>query len=604
MSTLFRWISAFVVLGATLFGVATFDSNPRVEAGPRVAEARDGEKEVDEGELKKLIKANFLSQDAEGRRELLLRCARINDRAPARVILQFARRISSKDAANEWYWALLDGVGSFNRPEAFSEMGDFILRNRKHPVARDLMHTLQKNRSKYVNRVIRRVLEKGPQDLKLMAIDMAAQIPVRRTVDILMPLYGGLDGKTGADEKSLRRRLVYALEALTLQRLGDNYPNWSNWWSVHRQKGLRRIRKETKNTKHATSVIRLDPVREREFLGLESMPAGTVLVVEGPTARNGVNTNNDDISAVLTRLKVKHDTVLKERLEEDNYSIDSYAAIFINCTQIHEFCQSPGHTGGNAVGNRLRRCLGPNPHDNVQFKIKAPGMEKLKRWVGRGGYLFTEDWVLKECLSDMYPDHVALGAKLDETMVDIRPAKGRTTHTLLRGVFVPPPKIEDFDWGEEEDDDDDWDGFDDPFDEDDDKKGKKPVMEGYDPTVEDDDGDTEEAGRGRTKVRPRNPEEEPEVFDDPKIDRILHEWKIDNESNAISVKSSKVEVLVTSSKLRQLQVSPAVAITFPYKSGRVLHVLSHFGKQNSKHNEATIENLLVNFLLEVRVRVR
>jgi hypothetical protein len=43
-------------------------------------------------------------------------------------------------------------------------------------------------------------------------------------------------------------------------------------------------------------------------------------------------------------------------------------------------------------------------------------------------------------------------------------------------------------------------------------------------------------------------------------------------------------------------------VTFPVKKGRVVHVLSHFGTQTSSDNQATIENLLVNFLLQVRIR--
>lgn len=584
MRSTLRWFPLAILVIILPFGVSADDSE---------------KKALDESELRKILKENFLAQDPEGRREILLRCARINERFPARSILDFARKLAKHDEATDWYWALVEGVGAFNRPEAMSELGDYILRYRKDPMSRDVLHALQKNRGKYVNRVIRRVLEKGPHDLKLMAVDMAAQIPVRRTVDILMALYKEIEDKDSAEQKQLRLRLVHALEALTLENMGDNYLGWSGWWDAKRKKGLAVIREENKNRKHITKVVDLDPVREREFIGLESMPSGKVLVIEGPIARNGVNTNNDDISGVLDRLKVKHDKVLKERLEDDDYSIDQYAAIFINCTQIHEFCQSPGHQGGNAVGNRLRRCLGPNPHDNVEFKIKPPGMEKLKKWVKAGGYLFTEDWVLKECLADMFPDHVALGEKLGDSTVDIHPAKGRTTHSFLRGVFVPPPKIEEFDWGE---DDEEWDGFD-PFDEDEEDPKKKKLDE-YDPTVEDDPGDTEEAGRGQTRVDPERSGGEEESFDDPSIERLIHEWKIDDESNAISVRSSKVEILVTSKKLREEVGAPAVAITFPYGQGRVLHVLSHFGKQNSRHNEATIENLLVNFLLEVRVRVR
>ena len=87
------------------------------------------------------------------------------------------------------------------------------------------------------------------------------------------------------------------------------------------------------------------------------------------------------------------------------------------------------------------------------------------------------------------------------------------------------------------------------------------------------------------------------------IELIRHHWKIDNESPSIEVRSKRVEVLVTSPKLKKLCGDGAVAVTFPVKKGRVFHVLSHFGRQSSSHNEATIENMLVNFLIEVNVRM-
>ncbi|MEM7264035.1 MAG: hypothetical protein AAF488_18765, partial [Planctomycetota bacterium] len=205
----------------------------------------------------------------------------------------------------------------------------------------------------------------------------------------------------------------------------------------------------------------------------------------------------------------------------------------------------------------------------------------------RGGFLFTEDWVLTEAVAPVWPKLVAVGKVLEEDNVEIRPAKGQTTHPFLRGVFVPPLKLDDFDW---DDDEDDWDE-----DEDEDK-------EKYDPTVEDDETDVEGGGSGSTGVG-EDPEEQSEQFEDPVIDLVKHEWKIDNESNAIDVRSKKVATLITSRDLRAKGASPAVAITFGHGRGKVLHVLSHFGKQSSSENEATIENLLINFLIEVKIRV-
>ena len=93
-----------------------------------------------------------------------------------------------------------------------------------------------------------------------------------------------------------------------------------------------------------------------------------------------------------------------------------------------------------------------------------------------------------------------------------------------------------------------------------------------------------------------------EEIGDPDIRLIEHRWKIDKESPALDIQSKKVQVLIDSQDLEAVCGEGAVAVTFPVKRGRVVHVLSHFGKQSSSDNEATIENLLVNFLLQVRIR--
>ena len=163
----------------------------------------------------------------------------------------------------------------------------------------------------------------------------------------------------------------------------------------------------------------------------------------------------------------------------------------------------------------------------------------------------------------------------------IRPKRGMTSHPLLRGVFVPPVKITG-NWGGDEDDD---------LDED----------EEYDPAQEDDPGDNDERG-GTTVAGGENPEDDLPI-PDPEIVAVRHQWQIDRESPSLEIRSRSVEILMHSEDLEEQCGNGAVAVSFPAKQGKVLHVLSHFGKQGSGDDEATIENLLVNFLIEVKIRV-
>jgi hypothetical protein len=109
-------------------------------------------------------------------------------------------------------------------------------------------------------------------------------------------------------------------------------------------------------------------------------------------------------------------------------------------------------------------------------------------------------------------------------------------------------------------------------------------------------------------------------------------WKIDNLSPDIKIaKPEAVTVLIVTPSLKSDNKDGApVAITFSYseagptqvttggggggsgyvsgislgqlKGGRVLHVMSHFGKQKSADDEFPLQNLIVNFMTELNER--
>ena len=539
-------------------------------------------------EIKKTLRQAIMSGDDASLVNVLRKAGTIPGRDATNAVLSTARSLP-KDFEDA-YWLLLDGVAGFQHGDAFSEMGNYIVRHRKQGISRDLINALRKSKSKYLGRVIRRIMETGSLDMQLMAVDLAPNSKVRRTVDILMPYLKDEHAKEKGGTRQpteLKKRLIMALEALTLQEFGNSVPNWTGWWEINRSRGLKVLREEAENEEATTGLARpIDPIRARQFLGLEKMPEGTVLVIKGPRAKNGFDINYDHIEYTLDRLNIPHDVVEKGRLEEKSFSIKKYSAIFINCTQINEFCQNPDHSAGEYTGNRLHRCQGPGAHDNVQFKMKQDALDKLRKWTELGGYLFTEDWALVEVIEPLWGKYVSSGTPLEDENVRIRPSRGYTAHAFLRGVFVPPPEV---DWSYDDYDEDDEDDEEDE--------------EDYDPTIEDDDADDLDKGDGKTGVGEAG-EEQIEPIAEPDIDLVRHEWKIDKESPSLNIRSKKVEVLIVSPELGKRTGDDAVALTFAIKKGRVLHVLSHFGKQNSAHNEATLENVLVNFLIEVNVRAQ
>jgi hypothetical protein len=563
--------------------VVVASSSPEVGSSTAVVSLADDEKPPTSRELKKLIQQAAMSGDAAALAEVLRTVGKLPGREGAAAVLSSA--VSLASGPDDIYWFLLQGVAGFKGPEAFTEMGEFVLRYKSKPISRDLLNSLAKCRSKYVNRVIRRVLERGSSDMQLMAVDIAAGVPVRRTVDVLLPVLERETAKERGGKRPptpLKLAIISALEALTRQQLGDSLINWQGWWIKAREQGLKVIRDEADDHTPTTGLARpLDPIRARQFRGLEEMPAGSVLVIKGPTAANGNDTNFDHIEKVLDRISIPHQVVEKGELDKPSYRLDGVAAIFVNCTQINKFCGNHNISLGY-VGNRMGRCGGPPPHDTVQFKMKQEAIEKLVKFVERGGYLFTEDWCLVEILEIGFSKFLRSGTVLEDADVGIRPERGMTAHPLLRGVFVPPVDISALrrKYYEDEDDDED--------------------LEQYDPSVEDDPGDVD-VDRGKTAVG-EDDSTSIEEIGDPDIRLVQHRWKIDKDSPSLDVLSKSVQVLITSEELEALCGEGAVAVTFPVKKGRVVHVLSHFGTQTSSDNQATIENLLVNFLLQVRIR--
>ncbi|MBI2930839.1 MAG: hypothetical protein HYY16_04245 [Planctomycetes bacterium] len=215
----------------------------------------------------------------------------------------------------------------------------------------------------------------------------------------------------------------------------------------------------------------------------------------------------------------------------------------------------------------------------MRFVMGKKGTSKIKRYVDSGGYLFTEDWELEEIIEPEWGDVLWHSTYLREQDVPVLPKPGAGTHPYLRKIFVKPPTKKD----------------------------------GGGTSVEDD------------------------------VSQLNHVWHIDQDSPAIAIKNKqRVTVLMFSEtiaaqskkpvseeeKKSYLSGSDAVAVTFLsgggsepdpvstgrpipqsvalMKGGRVVHVLAHFGKQRGdeggEKGEYTLQNLLVNFLIEANER--
>jgi hypothetical protein len=122
---------------------------------------------------------------------------------------------------------------------------------------------------------------------------------------------------------------------------------------------------------------------------------------------------------------------------------------------------------------------------------------------------------------------------------------------------------------------------------------------------------------------PTGAEEEPEKKVERQLKKPEHKWKVDDESPYISILGKNmVTVLMVSKQIAdKTQGNGTVAFTFGGLRGSgggeaggpapnlplgirgcVLHILSHFGRQQQKVDEFATQNLLLNFLLESHSR--
>ena len=481
------------------------------------------------------------------------------------LVLKYAAKIPA--GADAPYWRLVRTAALFADAPALEHLGTVILKQKKSTFARDLVFSLQDNINPTVVPVLARILDKAPIDLKLLAVDRLAAVKVVESVDALIASLKREEKKGGR----LVDRLQRSLRALTGADMGEA-ENWEKWWSIERSNGLNRPDSERGGT--GTVTDDLDPTRHSELDELKNLD--NVLVLKASECRAGMDTcNYDHIENMLGQMEIKHKVATKEDFNKGIVSLKGIVAVLINCTQTKEHCICPKCTPGGANNMRMKQCTGCDVHDLVSHQLTGASVKVLKEYVERGGFIFSEDWVLSELHAKAWPKLVGVGKYLKEQEVDTFPARGATSHPYMRGVFRNPAP---------------------------------PVPQGG-------------AGEGGTVVDP------PSYGGSESGNN--HSWKVDNESPAVKVNDRRsVRVLLTSKKLAaEANGNDAVAITFlPVGSksggrrrattggagdkapdpnaGRVLHVMSHFGKQNSQDDEFALQNLLINFLIEATARSR
>ncbi len=490
------------------------------------------------------------------------------------------------------YWSLLEGISSFVDKPALQELGSYIYKNKSKAIARDLLHALQTSRTRNVVYALTPIIKKGPDTLRLKAIGKLARVRNPEAVDVLVEVVEIEEKKFREEHTAVMIAAVEGLTMITGQQFGTSAVNWGGWWKANKDKPLRVSAQRGSAEATGTVVDHLSGLRKKGFAGLEKAPKKGIVVLSAIYKKKvRRDLNNDHMEEVLRRMGIPHTVVHRE--DFDKFDLRETGAILINCAQSNKFCICPTCKPGGNRNNRLYRCTGCDKHIVFDPSLSADAVEKIKKFVMGGGFVFSEDWIVKEFVEKAFPKFIEAGFKLPDHNVSIAPVRGMATHPYLEGIYVAREGEEDdsFDFGLGDFEDDD-------------------------SEQEDEDAG---GGRGRTIVVKRGADHTVA----PELRKIRHNWQIDDESFELTIKNrARVVSLLGSSDVKprsqddKKKPLSIVALAFRPGSGKaasigvgkrkappgapgvVVQVLSHFGKQHSDSDEFSLQNLLLNFLID------
>jgi len=484
--------------------------------------------------LKKALKANDVAGATAAIRELVV----VNDGEAVAILVKTLASIDPKTHA-QLYWLTIHSTCCVTHPGALQQLAELIVKNKKKPFARDLVSSLHTNLTEGVPSALAVLIEEGSVEMQVIALEHLAEFGQPASVEI------ALQGWESAKNELIERKCHQTLIELTGRDLGPAADLWRGWWDANRPEELptREQREEAEAT--GTAVDLLDRTRTGEYERLKK--AKLVVLAGRPCMRDEYDHNLDKIDQLLASMQIPSQVIRKDEIEKPGFRFpDGTIAVLANCTHWRGHCGCNKCVGVGTGSMRLAASCGDcNVHVTCHGELSQAGLDVIRDFVQRGGYLFTEDWAMGDIVERVWPTFLEGGTPLPGGVTEITPRPGAAAHPYLRRVFH-----------------------------------------------------NAEGGAGATRVREYTP----------------RSWKIDTDSPKIGVKDpNAVQVLIESDT-----VGP-VALTFTparvkakkgefeqdrtkMQGGRVLHVLSHFGEQEAPADELTIQNLLLNFLIEASER--
>ncbi len=480
-----------------------------------------------------------------------------NNATAMKSLLLIAAKRPPKIDPSYWmeaYSLVLRGGAGMTDPAALAEGAKIIIRNKSNPMSRDFLAMLANQGNPAMVAPMIQILKEGPDDMRVVAAEHLATIGDKRAIG---PLVETLEDRKASS--LLRRRISKALSGITGVDYGENAAQWKGWWE---QNNGNELKGPGASSHDGGSTVSLDRTRESEWDKLRR-EARVLVLGAGNGCLCKKNHDLDNIKDTCDKLGLSADFVDKVTFETKT-DPSKYLAILANCTMIREHCACPQCKPGAYSKDRLFTCVCPiNKHDPTSYTLGDKGVKKIKSYVEKGGYLFAEDWCMEDFVEKAFGRYIRHGSiRPKDEEIPVVAAPGAMIHPYLKKIFF---------------------------------KGFKPQ---------------EEAG-GTS------------VMTESELKEVVHTWKIDKETRTIKIVDPKRVVTILSSPdlEKYAQGDDAVAVTFAVggkdgrrpgiasggrieqdnekmTGGRVLYVLSHFGKQKSPEDEYSLQNLLINFLIE------
>ncbi|MFH1227444.1 MAG: hypothetical protein V1701_06025 [Planctomycetota bacterium] len=530
-----------------------------------------------EAELKKAIKDRNITTTRSAAEQM----SSANNEKAFQGMISIIKGLQMEDI--EYYWAILNAIANFTGSDVVSKMADYIIKNKSTPLAKDLLTVLKLNKSSEIVPLLEKVLQGGTDEMKIMAIEHMAELYYKETIKVLVDFIATLDDKKDAEWV---RKVAEALSSITGLERAPYVQNWTSWWNDNKDKSAAEIIKPMKGStsETGTAVDHMGYVRNTAFNRLKQLQADKIIVVSSfDSCPDGQDHNYDHVEEILAKFGIPHTVVRKKDFDVDSYKLTEKWFVGINCNQFKEHCVAKGHgPSGEKSGWRMSPCVGPGDHQPFSSRFKDSTVKKIEEFVANGGFLFTEDAEIEEVLERGFKGVVRHSDYLPEKVVKIFPALGASTHPYLKGVFDAIQKPQ---------------------------------------TVEEENAPPSVPGETLSRKVKSSAAGKAS-------------WKIDDQSpDLIVVKPDMVTVLIVSPSLKggtKETGGAPLAVTFGYskegnpmqvvsaaatggtgytgvpmallKAGRVLHVMSHFGKQKSSDDEFPLQNLIVNFFVELSER--